>query len=132
MKKTLKYFKNQKKKLLNKSSTNTKKIITNLEKQEKMLLDKSEKCKRTKCSKLYKEKEAENKIFVKEQDIKCPKKLSNNEFYDCSILFYNNNPHLKQKYNEFMKCGDMKCKHVTKKRKELNNKIQKHYMKLFS
>jgi hypothetical protein len=96
-----------------------------------MLLDKSEKCKKTKCSKLYKEQEAENKIFAKEQDIKCPKKLSDDKFYDCSVLFYNNNPQLKQKFYEFMKCGDMKCKDVTKKRKALNNKIQKYYMKIF-
>ena len=96
------------------------KIIHKLVKKEIDLViknaEKRELCKKTKCAKLYKEKKEENKIFEKEQDIKCPKTLSNDKFYDCSKIFYDNNPQLKKKYNEFIKCGDKKCKTKTNKK----------------
>ena len=126
--KTINYFKKQKNKLVNKNSINNNNTLIKLEKQESILQNKSEKCKKTKCSKLYKEKIEEDKHFEKEQDKQCPKKLSDDEFYKCSELFYNNHPELKLKYNSFVKCGTIKCKHITKKRKEVSNKIQEHYM----
>lgn len=110
MNKTIKYFKTEKKKLLNKISINNKKKLISLEKKETILRNKIEKCKKTKCSKLYKEKIKEDKVFEKEQDKQCPKQLNDDEFYECSKLFYNNHPELKIKYNKFVKCGTIKCK----------------------
>ena len=109
------------------------KIIRNLENKEINLsikhAEKRELCKKTKCAKLYKEKEEENKIFEKEQDIKCPKTLSNDKFWDCSKIFYDNNPQLKKKYNEFIKCGDEKCKKKTnKKLNKIRNKLMVYHM----
>ena len=130
MNKTINYFKKQKKKLLHKNSINNKnnKTLIKLEQQQSILQNKSEKCKKTKCSKLYKEKIEEDKHFEKEQDKQCPKNLKNDEFYECSELFNTNHPELKIKYNKFIKCGTIKCKNIINKKKELSNKIQAHYM----
>jgi len=106
-----------------KGNKNNAAAILKLEKEEWKIIDEIELCNKTKCAKLYKEKEAEHKIFEKEQDIKCPKKLSNDKFYDCSKVFYDNNPQLKTKYNEFIKCGETKCKSKTKKLKSIRDKL---------
>lgn len=112
----------------NNNNKKEKSAILKLEKAEWKVIDEMALCKKTKCAKLYKEKEEEHKIFEKEQNIKCPKKLSNDKFYDCSKVFYDNNQHLRTKFNEFVKCGDKKCKSKTKKIKSIRNKLLVHDM----
>jgi hypothetical protein len=128
MNKTIKYFKTQKNKLINNYINNNKTLI-NLEKKQSILQDKREDCKRKKCYKFYRDKIKEDKKFEKEQEKKCPKTMSNNKFYECSKLFYNNNPELKTKYNKFVKCADIKCKNITKKMKQISNKIELYIKK---
>ena len=96
--------------------------IIKLEKQEDKLLNQSTKCKQNKCSKIYKIKERENKIFEKEQDKQCPKTLSNDEFYKCSDKFYNDSGY-KKIYDKYAKCGETKCKIYKTKLNTLRDKI---------
>jgi hypothetical protein len=98
------------------------KILIKLEKKKNILQDKTDNCKKKKCYKFYKDKLEEDKNFEKEQDKSCPKKLSDVKFYECSKVFYDNHPELKIKYNKFIKCGDIKCKQITKKRNEITKK----------
>ncbi len=81
-----------------------------------------QKCRETKCSKFYKIKEKENKIFEKEQVKQCPKTLSNDEFYKCSDKFYNDSVY-KKIYDKYAKCGETKCKIYKTKLNTLRDKI---------
>ena len=98
------------------------KKIKNLEKREDKLIKQRQKCRETKCSKFYKIKEKENKIFEKEQDKQCPKKLSHDEFYKCSDKFYNDSGY-KKIYDKYAKCGETKCKIYKTKLNTLRDKI---------
>ncbi len=101
---------------------NMNKNIKNLEKKEDKLQKQLNKCKKTKCSKLYKIKEKEQLIFEKEQDKQCPKTLTNDEFYKCSEKFYNDSEY-KKIFDEYVKCGETKCKIYKKKLHTLRDKL---------
>ena len=98
------------------------KTIKNLEKKEEKILKQLNKCKNTKCFKKFKLKEKENKIFEKEQVKQCPKTLTNDEFYKCSEKFYNDSDY-KKIFDEYVKCGDTKCKIYKKKLHILRDKL---------
>jgi len=98
------------------------KNIKKLEKKENELLKQRQKCRETKCSKEFKLKEKKNKIFEKEQDKQCPKKLSNDEFYKCSDKFYNASEY-KTIYDDYAQCGENKCKSYKKKLHTLRDKL---------
>jgi hypothetical protein len=98
------------------------KNIKNLENKEEKMLKQLNKCKKTKCSKQFTIKEKENKIFVKQQDKQCPKNLTNDEFYKCSEKFYNDSEY-KKLFDDYVKCGDTKCKIYKNKLHTLRDKL---------
>jgi len=98
------------------------KNIRKLEKQEDNLINQMQKCRETKCSKKFRIKEKEEKIFEKEQDKRCPKNLTNDEFYNCSKKFYKNSEY-KKIYDEYAKCGETNCKIYKKKLHSLRDKL---------
>ena len=104
------------------------KNIKNLEKKEEKIEKQLYKCKETKCSKNIKEKE-EN-IFVKEQDKQCPKTLTDVKFYKCSEKLYNDSKY-KKIFDEYVKCGETKCKIYKKKLYTLRDKLLVYQMAKF-
>ena len=99
---------------MNLTSSFLKKIDINLKKEEP-LLKKLNNCKTRKCKKYNKQKLIEQKHFNKEQDIQCQQK-SNEEYYNCSEIFYNNSNY-KKIFDKWVKCADKKC---VKEKNELN------------
>jgi len=103
------------------TKNNTSSILNHnsFNKEESRLLKKLNKCKTRKCTKINKEQIKEGKKFYKEQNIKCPQKLSN-AFYNCSSDFYNNSKY-KKLFDKYVKCGKQKCfkeKNTLKKLRE--------------
>ena len=91
------------------------------EKDRIKLKKKMDTCKKHKCKKYIKEKNKEEKLFNKEQDIECPQK-SSQEFYDCSTIFYNKSK-LKKLFDKYVNCYESKCsKEINLLRELVKNK----------
>ena len=104
-----------------KNTTSTTLNHNTFNKEESQLLKKVNKCKTRKCSKINKERIKERKKFDKEQDIKCPQKLSN-AFYNCSVDFYNKSKY-KKLFDKYVKCGKQKCFKEKNTLKKLREKL---------
>ena len=91
------------------AKNNTLRIFNNISynKEEARLVKKLNKCKTRKCAKINKEQIKEKKMFVKDQDKKCPQK-SSNAFYNCSVDFYDKSKY-KTIFDKNVKCGEKKC-----------------------
>ena len=101
-----------------------------LERQREKLVDERTKCAKQKCASINKILTQKNKIFEKEQDIKCPKQLSSKQFYDCTSKFYDDDKNqvvkeYKLYADKFDKCRVKKCKKFNKKMKNITNKQDK-------
>lgn len=90
-------------------------------KQETLLLKKFNKCKTRRCSDIIKKRNNVEKLFEKEQAIKCPQK-SPKKFYNCSSKFYEGSK-LQKLSNDLVKCSNKKCSKLKKKLKTLRNKF---------
>ena len=93
-----------------------------LVKKENNLLNKLDICKKTKCRSLDKTRKTKQKLYIKEETKACPNKLSNNKFYDCSKVFYENSDY-KKSFDDYVKCTDIKCKTIKNKKNNITNKI---------
>ena len=107
---------------VNKLKTIKDKKHNNLVKEENNLLNKLNLCKKTKCGSLQKQYKKQQNLFVKEETKACPKKLSNEKFYECSKVFYENS-YYKKLFDEYNKCSDIKCKTIKNKKNNITNKI---------
>ena len=81
--------------------------MNNLFEREKPYLQKINKCKTRKCLTHNKKRFTEYKKFIKEQDKQCPQK-SSEEFYNCSVKFYENSEY-KILFDKWIKCGKKMC-----------------------
>jgi hypothetical protein len=101
-----------------------------LEKQREKLVDARSLCGKRKCASINKILTQKQKIFNTEQDIKCSKKLSSKQFYDCSEIFYDDDKNkvvkeYKLYSDKFNKCISKKCIKFSKKMKSIDNKQDK-------
>ena len=117
-------------KLINNKPFNNK-TRNNLNKKEDTLLNKLESCKKTKCGLLQKDKINSHKIFGKEQNKQCPNTLSNKKYYNCTTKFYEKSDY-KNKFENYAKCGNTKCKKEKKRKTRITKQIISYDMKQFS